>query len=149
MLVTLLLLCAMAVIRLCPQAPLGRLLRRVLVEAPARILNRLTPREVLVGLVVLVAAMAFAAVFPAELAMLAAIDVATYVEVLSALTLLGVAVRLRNWLALVCLMGARAARRKLSPARAFIARLAARSRSPRRRPVRPPSPDDLEAPALA
>jgi hypothetical protein len=149
MLVSLLLLAAMAVVWLCPQTPLGRLLRRLLVEAPARMLNRLTPRKALFAIVAFVALAVLTAALPAELAMLAAVDVATYIEVLSAISLLGLAVRLRNWLKLVCVMGACAIRRKLSPAGAFIAGLAARARSPRRRSVRPPSADELDAPAFA
>ncbi len=94
-----------------PQTPAGASLRRLLVEAPARILNRMRRAHWLLGLAIVLVALAaaslgrelffvFAQGTPELVAWIAAFDVATYVDVIAAAALVAAAVRLRTALAL-------------------------------------------------
>jgi len=103
----------LAVAWLLPETSLGRLLRRLLVEAPGRALGRLTPARAVFGLLVIVALAAFvqfaktdglmmvAQAIPEGVAWFAAFDVATYIDVIALVWLVAATVRLRvAWRAL-------------------------------------------------
>jgi hypothetical protein len=143
-----LLLCAaIAVMALWPDTPAGRVLRRWLVEAPAR---RLRPGVLIFGavlLVVVTAALAFggsdgfvvAAQAPEAIGWFVTFDIGTYIDVLLVAWLLGASVRIAPTLEG---LGSGLAR----IAEAFVGRIAARARAPRQaRRVRrraPPPTDD-------
>jgi hypothetical protein len=145
-----------------PQTPVGRALRRLMVEWPARQLARLDPGKVLPKrpsgrvLLVLLALLAIGAALllarndgliflaqgmPEGIAWFAAFDIATYLDVIALAVVLSATVRLRTIYV---------------PLRAWVARSAlgrrvrrgqsARSRSPRpERKAPPPSNDDEPA----
>jgi len=97
-----------AIVGFCPESDIGKLLRRALVEMPARKFARLTKRRVVLGaalLVFLVGAVALArlvedgAMFiqfvPEGFAWMAAFDVASYLELMAAVWLVAGALSLR------------------------------------------------------
>ena len=156
---TVLLCAAMMFAWLCPQTPLGRMLRRLLVEWPARKLAALDPRKMLpkltagrvlllllvlsaLALVVAVAradvTMFLAQGMPEGIAWFATFDVAAYLDVIALALVLGATVRVRAiYAALKAWVARSAICRRMWRGRS------ARSRSPRpeRRP-HPPSNDD-------
>ncbi|MDB5494153.1 MAG: hypothetical protein JWP86_1490, partial [Phenylobacterium sp.] len=95
------------VLLLAPDTPIGRQLKRVLVESPAERLSRVRPGVVLLIVLLAVAGAALIAVaksegaflvaqgLPEALASLAALDVATYLDVLAIAWLFAASVRLR------------------------------------------------------
>jgi hypothetical protein len=145
-----------------PQTPVGRVLRRLMVEWPARQLSRLDPDKVLPKLtsgrilLVLLSLFAVAAAvllarngalvflaqgLPEGVAGFAAFDIATYLDVIGLAVVLGATVRLRTiYVALKAWAGRSALGRLVRRGRG------ARNRSPRpeRRP-QPPSNDDEPA----
>jgi hypothetical protein len=97
-----------AIVGLCPESDIGKLLRRALVEAPARKLARMTRRRMILGaalLVFLVGAIALARLIedgmvfvqfvPEGVAWMAAFDVASYLELMAAVWLVAGALSLR------------------------------------------------------
>ena len=136
---------------LFPQTPAGAVLRRLLVEAPARALSRLR-RGHFALLIMLVALGVIAASFGRELllvfaqgtpelvAWFAAFDIATYVDVIAAAVIVAAAVRLKAALAF-----ARMALRRILPRRSA----SAGPRRPRlkRRRTPPADPQDEPWPA--
>jgi hypothetical protein len=165
-----LLLCAaMVVVWRWPQTPVGRMLHRLLVDWPARKLERLSPAKVLpkltsgrvlllllallvvvaIALVIAIAGketmMFLAQGMPEGVAWFAAFDIATYIDVVALGLVLGATVRLRALYSAVTSWAARSA-----VGRAIRRARGARSRS--RRPARiasPPSNDDEPAWAAA
>ncbi|MDB5417876.1 MAG: hypothetical protein JWP50_1295 [Phenylobacterium sp.] len=153
---TILMFAAGLVLLLAPDTPIGRQLKRVLVEWPAERLSRVRPGLVLLILLLVVAGAALIAVaksegaflvaqgLPEALASLAAFDVATYLDVLAIAWLFAASVRLR---AVKAAIGSAMAR-----ARPWIARQAApRARARRSRPASPPpaNSDDEGSPGFA
>jgi hypothetical protein len=139
---------------LAPDTPLGRQLRRALVDGPAERLSRIRPGVVL--LVLLLAAVSVALIalarsdgaflaaqgLPEAVGALAAFDVATYLDVLAIGWLFAASVRLRAVKAVV-----RSAVARLRVMR----RAAPRARARRSRPAAPPpaNSDDEGWPAFA
>lgn len=161
---TLLLCAAMAVAWRWPQTPVGRMLRRLMVEwparqlvklAPGRMLPKLTPGKVLFVLLVLLAVAAAIAVSrteavillqgaPEGIAWFATFDIAAYLDVIALALMLGATVRLRAIYAALKAWVARSALGRLA-ARVRGGR-GARSRAPRvGRRLPPPSNDDEPA----
>ncbi|WP_421736241.1 hypothetical protein [Caulobacter sp.] len=103
-----LILCAaLAVMMIFPDTPTGKTLRRLLVEAPARTLSRLTPGHLLIALALIGMSVLVAALFETEglrllgmalpegLAWLAAFDVATFLDIFAAAAMIAATARLR------------------------------------------------------
>jgi len=157
-----LLLCAaMIVAWRWPQTPVGRVLHRLMVDWPARLLAKWDPGKVmpklaagkvLFGLMIVLAVLGAAALAqhgaiflaqgaPEVIAWFAAFDVATYIDVIALALVLGATVRLRAAYAAI----------RTWLARSTLSRLTrrpggARSRSPRpERKAPPPSNDDEPA----
>jgi hypothetical protein len=154
---TMLMVAAGLVLWFAPDAQIGKPLRRVLVEWPAARLSRLRPRHALLILMLAAGAAALIAVFKSEgaflvaqglpeaLAAFAALDVATYLDVLAVAWLLAASVRLRAVRTIL--------RSAISQVRGWISRRSApRSRAQRSRPTASPPPansDDEGWPAFA
>jgi hypothetical protein len=143
------------VLWLAPDTPLARQLRKTLVERPAERLSRVRPGAVLLILLLAAVSAAILAIaksegallvaqgLPEALASFAALDVATYFDVLAVAWLFGASVRLRA-LRSVASSGVAHVRR-------WIARRAApRRRAQRSRPAAPraANPDDEGWPAF-
>jgi hypothetical protein len=85
----------------CPDTLIGRAVKRLLVDLPARALSDLTPKKALLLVAMILFAMAFAQIAPAEFVWIAAGDAATYLEVVAATWMLaasGQARRAVGWL---------------------------------------------------
>lgn len=94
------LLAMIAIIPLFPETRIGRLLRRILIEEPAERLNRLSARRACLSVasfIVLIAIMPvlMQAAIPAELALLMAGDMVTYLEAAAMVWLVAARGRLR------------------------------------------------------
>ncbi len=142
------LLCAaLAMPMLFPKTPVGAWFKRLLVDYPARLLARMTLSKMLLLLVMAVATIAFVQAFPAELAWLAAADVATYVELVAAIGLAAASVRIRSFRPQLASIAARLSRWVMRPARTLPTHARSRSQSRRPRQPRAPHADDGDAPA--
>jgi hypothetical protein len=134
---------------LAPDTPIGRQLRRALVEWPAERLSRLRLGHVLLILLLAAASAALIALaksdgaflvaqgLPEALASLAAFDVASSLDVLALGWLLAASVRLR---VVKATFGSALARARLWVAR----RAMPRARAPRRRPAASPPPANAD-----
>jgi len=134
---------------LAPDTPIGRQLRRALVEWPAERLSLLRLGHVLLILLLAAASAALIALaksdgaflmaqgLPEALASLAAFDVASYLDVLALGWLLAASVRLR---VVKATFGSALARARLWVAR----RAMPRARAPRRRPAASPPPANAD-----
>jgi hypothetical protein len=104
-----LMLCAaLAAVVSCLDIPIGRGLRRALVEAPAKALSRLTPGQIALALIMTAAGVLVALMFEAEglrllgmalpegLAWIAAFDIATFLDLFAAAAMVAAAARLRG-----------------------------------------------------
>jgi hypothetical protein len=149
MLVSLLLLCALAIIRFCPETPAAIALQRFMVDGPARFLSRLTLRKALFSAAVFVVLLALGAVFPPDLAMLAAIDTATWLEVLATVSLLAAGLRLKSAFRALAWLVQRPARWTIGRAAMATARLRSRARRVRTASRLPDSGDRDPDPAFA
>ena len=97
-----------------PRTPLGALARLWLVERPAEALSRLTWRQVLLLVVLVVCVAAFAqAAMPADLAAAAAADAVTYLELVAATWLVAANRNARAVLRVLARSARQAARRPL------------------------------------
>ncbi len=142
------LLCAaFAMPLLFPRTPFGVWFKRLLVDRPAAFLARVTLIKVLLLLVMVVASIAFIQAFPAELAWLAAADVATYVEIVAMLLLTAASGLIRSSCLRLASIAARLGQWSIQPIRAFDARGRARSQPRRPRLPRPRRADDGDAPS--
>ncbi len=139
---------ALAMPLLFPRTPVGVWFKRLLVDRPAAFLARVTFIKVLLLLVMVVASIAFIQAFPAELAWLAAADVATYVEIVAAIGLAAAGVRIRGFRLQLPSLAARLRQWITQPGRAFEAIGRARSQPRRARVPRPPRADDGDGDAL-
>jgi uncharacterized protein (UPF0261 family) len=91
-----------------PDTLVGKGLRRLLIDLPARMLSRLTPGRIAMGLVVMGAAALVAILFEAEglrllgmaipegLVWVAAFDIATFIDLFAAVAMVVAAARLRG-----------------------------------------------------
>jgi hypothetical protein len=120
--------------RLAPETPVGRVLHRWLVDAPARFCNRVSLPRLVFAAVLVLALYSIGMAFTSEIALLAAIDVATYAEIVAALWLAATRVRIK-------VMAGQAWSGASSVARRIAAR-AVHVRAPRQRKPRRPTPSD-------
>ncbi len=128
----LMMLCGLAA-KFTPETPLGRQSHRWLVEAPARWLSTVSlPKLVFIG-VLLAAACVLGMAFAGEIVLVAAIDVATYAEIVAALWIAASRIRVATTARLVVSA-------VLAPVRLWRSGMPRAHRLSRRR--RPPSPDD-------
>jgi hypothetical protein len=151
-----LMLCAALVaIMIFPRTLVGKALRRLLIELPARTLSRLTPSQIAMGLAVLGVAALVAALYETEglrllslalpegVAWVVAFDVATVLDLFAAVAMVAAAARLRS---LRDSARAIAAWTRGLVSRALDrSRRAARSRRRRRPTSRPAAPDDSDS----
>jgi hypothetical protein len=128
----LMMLCGLAA-KFTPETPLGRQSHRWLVEAPARWLSAVSLPKLVFALALLAALCTFGMAFAGELALVAAIDVATYAEIVAALWIAASRIRVATTARLVVSA-------VLGPMRFWRGRAPRAHRLSRRR--RPPSPDD-------
>jgi len=104
-----LLIAVFAIVGLCPDTALGRVLRRVLVEWPAGRLARMTRRKLVVRVAMLALVLGaitaaklledgimFLQFVPEGLAWIAAVDVTGFLELMAAIWLVAATVRLRT-----------------------------------------------------
>jgi hypothetical protein len=140
---------------LAPETPIGKALRRALVDWPAERLSRIRPGVVILILLLVVGSVALmvgakddgaflvAQGLPEAIASIFAFDLATYFDVLAVAWLLAASVRLR---VVKAVLGSVAAR-----VRRLIVRRTSRVRAPRRRPAAPPpaNSDDEGWPGFA
>lgn len=158
------LVCAAVLVALLfPETPVGRLLRRLLIERLADRLAGLTLVRLLKGLLVLFPVVALVAAVhalehgtvliaaaPDALAWVAAVDVAAYFDVVAAVFLIAATVRLRVVAQALRLMAARARRwavRCAGAVRGLVVSGRNRSRRPRPPIRRPRRNDDADRPA--
>jgi len=146
---TFLALAAGLIVWLAPESPLGKPLRRALVEWPAARLSRIRPGVTILLLLVIAAAAAMVLVarnegavlaaqgLPEAVAAIFALDLGTYFEMLAMAWLLAATVRLRVVKAVLASSAPRVRRwtQRCAPARAG---------TPRRRPAAPPANSDDE-----
>ena len=133
----LILLAAGAVARLCPDTPLGRLLNRSLIEAPAAWLDSPSPRKIIVAVAVVIFVLA-----APEMALLVGADLTLFVEATVAASL---AVGQLRWRQLV--QRITAASRGLAQGIQRLGKTSGRQAGGRRE--RPRSLDDGEGAGLA
>jgi hypothetical protein len=136
---------ALVVIACAPDTPLGKALRNLLVDVPARMLNRLTPFEVTIGLIVFAWLIAMALVAPELIAMVGGIgDLAICLDAAVLVMLLGTMTRLKLVITQTVRLG-RAIGARLD---ALSSRSRAGHRSSRQRRLRgAPSSDDADSPS--
>ena len=104
-----LMLCAALIaIAMSPDTLIGKGLKRLLIELPARALSRLTPGRIAIGLAVLAVAALVAVLYEAEglrllglalpegAAWVAAFDVATFLDLFTAVAMVAATARLRD-----------------------------------------------------
>lgn len=124
----------------CPDTVIGRGAWRLLVDLPARGLMGLTPKKALLLVALVLFAMAFAQVAPAEFVWIAAGDAVTHLEVVAATWMVAASGQVRQamgWLAARVVMLGRVV------ARSRLRRAGVRSpRVRRRRPRRPADPGE-------
>jgi hypothetical protein len=141
---------------LAPETPIGKALRRALVDWPAERLSRIRPGVVILILLLVVGSVALivgakddglflvSQGLPEAIASIFAFDLATYFDVLAVAWLLAASVRLR---VVRAVLGSVAARVR----RLIVRRTTSRARAPRRRPGAPPpaNSDDEGWPGFA
>lgn len=150
---TFMLLATLIAILLCTETDMGKRLRRLLIEAPAQALSRLTLGQIILAKVVLGVILLAALLFESEglrllglmlpegLAWLTAFDVATFVDLFATVVLIAAAARLRGLrdLARSALAWARGRASRVMD----LARRVGRARQSRvRRPKAPPAKGD-------
>jgi hypothetical protein len=104
-----LMLCAaLAVMIMFPRTPIGESLRQLLIELPVQALSRLTPGRIILALILVAAGALVAVLFEAEglrmlgmavpegLAWVVAFDVATVLDLFTAVAMVAAAARLRS-----------------------------------------------------
>ena len=147
---------ALLIIAGCPDTAAGKALHRLLVEAPARQLSRLTRGRLGIALVLVAVSVAVLAFFkdegaillaqglPESMALLASADTAALLDLAAVAVLMGAAARLRDVSAAI--------RSRLSGAGRILKRAAGaprHRRAPRRRPAAPKQSDDSDSWAFA
>jgi hypothetical protein len=153
---TLLFCAAFAIALLFPETRAGKLLRDLLIDLPARQLARLTPVRIMFGVLVIAAIaglIAFAKTdglivvaqgVPETVTWFAAFDVATYVDVIGLLLLIGATIRMRAAFRASCAVATRSWQWLMHCAkRLHFNRHGAMERRRRtRKTTRPPSDED-------
>jgi hypothetical protein len=153
---TVLFFMALAIALLLPDTLVGKVLRDLLIDLPARQLAKLTPARILFGVIVIAAVGGFIALgksdglmlvarsLPEAMGWFGALDVATYVDFIGLIVLTAAAVRVREAFGASCAAAARVWRWSMQRAKRlnFIGhRATARRRRPRKT-TRPPSDGD-------
>ena len=148
---------ALGVAVLFPETPVGKLLRRLLIELPARKLDRITPTHLaaaFVTVVVIAGVIAYAKTegmfvvaqgLPEGFVWFTMFDVATYIDMIALVALVAATVRFRAAYDALRSSAGRARQWALRSIEAFRARQThgARARSLRRRPKKsPPAKED-------
>ena len=144
------LLAALAVAAWCPEIPAGRFCRHWLIEAPARLFDRLSFKAIIGWVVFCAALFAMAQALPIELAMLGALDASAFTELMIAAGLLAANLRARYMVERSRIAARRLAMRIRSAFRAVDRPRRASGRTssgPRVR--RPPPADDDGGPVFA
>jgi hypothetical protein len=142
------LLAALGVAAWCPETPAGKVCRLWLIEAPARLLDRLSVKTIIGWVVFCFALIAIAQALPIELAMLGALDASAFTELMIAAGLVAANLRVHQVL-----------QRSRIAARTFAGRIWSRSRvarrphsrasAVRRVKLRPPPAEDDGGPVFA
>ncbi|HEV2532807.1 hypothetical protein [Phenylobacterium sp.] len=144
------------IVWLAPETPVGKLLRRALVDWPAERLSRIRPGLVILIVLLIAASVALIVVaknegaflvaqgLPEAIASIFALDVATYLDILVMAWLVAASVRLR---AVKAVIGSATARVRRLIVRRTSPRVRARRRRPAARP--PPNSDDEAWPGFA
>jgi cobalamin biosynthesis protein CobD/CbiB len=91
-----LLLLALCAALWAPDTPIGKSLRVVLIDRPAKTLNRATPLKVIVGLIVFLALVAFIISAPELVAIMGLGDLSIYLDFTIISILMSAAVRLKS-----------------------------------------------------
>lgn len=125
---------------LCPASPLGRIARRVLIEAPAEGLSAKGLGKLGVRTIVLVALLAIVAA-PELLAVVVVADLTLYVEVVGLALLLGAADHVKGAAFGVVKVAKTALRPVMALRRRGVGRAPAAPSAPRRTRKRTPDPD--------
>src|SRR5580700_9246191 len=94
-----LLLLAMCTALWAPDTPIGKSLRSVLIDAPAKTLSRATPLKLVIGLIVFLALVVFIFGAPELVALMGLSDLYFYLDITVISLLLSTAVRLKSVLA--------------------------------------------------
>jgi cobalamin biosynthesis protein CobD/CbiB len=134
-----LLLMALFVVLFAPDTPIGKSLRVMLIDAPAKTLSRATPRKVIIGLIVFLALVIFIISAPELVAIMGLSDLSIYLDITIISILMNTAIRLKSVLAYAIRLVRGIATRDIPQ------RKRARSRnrlSHPRRPKSPPSDDE-------
>jgi len=122
-----------------PDTLIGKTLRAILIDAPAKACRRATPLQMIVGLIVLFSLAAFVIGAPEWIALFGLGDLASYLDVGLILLVTSAAAHLKSPLARVV----RFARDVSARVVARCGRIRGRNRLSRpRRPKAPPTPDD-------
>ena len=138
MIATGLLLLALCTALWAPDTPIGRSLRGVLIDAPARALSRATPLKVIIGLIVFLTLVVFIFGAPELIALMGLSDLYFYLDITVISILLNTAVRSKSALAYAIRLVRDIATRKTPQWK----RAGPRNRLSRpRRPKSPPSDD--------
>jgi hypothetical protein len=134
-----LLLLALCVMLWVPDTPIGKSLRVVLIDRPAKTLSRATPLKVIVGLIVFFSLVIFIISAPELAALIGISDLSIYVDITIVSILMNTAVRLKSVLACAIRLVRGIASRDIPQ----WMRAGPRNRlSHPRRPKSPPSDDD-------
>jgi cobalamin biosynthesis protein CobD/CbiB len=91
-----LLLLALCAVLWAPNTPIGKSLRLVLIDRPAKTLSRATPLKVIVGLIVLLALVGFIISAPELVAIMGLSDLSIYLDITIISILMSTAVRLKS-----------------------------------------------------
>jgi len=134
-----LLLLALCAVLWAPDTPIGKLLRIVLIDRPAKTLNRATPLKVIVGLIVFLALVAFIISAPELVAIMGLSDLSIYLDFTIISILMSAAVRLKSVLAYAIRLGRGIAARNIPRWKWAGPR---NRHSHPRRPKSPPSDDE-------
>jgi hypothetical protein len=86
---------SLIIMALAPDIPITKALRFWLIEAPAAVLGKLTPMKLIVGLIVLVALVAWSMSAPEIVAMIGLGDLSAYLDAAVIMALLGATARLK------------------------------------------------------
>jgi cobalamin biosynthesis protein CobD/CbiB len=137
-----LLLLALCVVLWAPDTPIGKSLRVVLIDRPAKTLSRATPLKVIIGLIVFLALVGFIISAPELVAIMGISDLSIYLDITIISILMSTAVRLKSVLAYAIRLVRGIAARDIRQWK----RAGPRNRlSHPRRPKSPPSDDEGDA----
>jgi hypothetical protein len=133
-----LLLLALCTALWAPDTPIGKSLRIVLIDAPAKMLSRATPLKLIIGLIVFLALVVFIFGAPELVALMGLSDLYFYLDITVVSILMNTAVRPKSVLAYAIRLVRRTAAREMPQWR----RAGPRNRLSRPRRPKSPPPDD-------